>query len=105
MSDLSDNSGDWWSKVQKLAQKAYQEWSSATPMERLTMRAPRDRTLEEGKFARLNARAASMILSALDVSVKADLVMWKSMQGTSQILYRVLTLYQPGGEGEKRLAR
>ena len=57
------------------------------------------------KGPNLGRREASMILSALDVSVKADLVMWKSMQGTSQILYRVLTLYQPGGEGEKRLAR
>ena len=103
MSDLSDNSGEWWARVQELAQKSYQEWSGATPMERLTMRAPKEKELEEGRFARLNARAASMILSALDESVKADLVMRKSTKSTSQILYRVLTLYQPGGEGEKRL--
>ena len=62
MSDLGDNSAEWWGRVQELAQRAYQDWSSATPMERLAMRAPREKELEEGRFARLNARAASMIL-------------------------------------------
>ena len=99
MSDLGDNSAEWWGRVQELAQRAYQDWSSATPMERLAMRAPREKELEEGRFARLN----SMILPSLDESVKADLVTRKSTQSTSQILYRVLTLYQPGGEAEKRL--
>eukprot|EP00439_Symbiodinium_sp_Y106_P041628 s3369_g5.t1 len=66
MSDLSDNSAEWWGRVQELAQRAYQGWSSATPMEWLALRAPREKELEEGRFARLNARAASMILSSLD---------------------------------------
>ena len=62
------------------------------------MKPPRDREL-----ARLNSRAASMLLAALDSSVKADLVLRRSTHSTSQILYRVLTLFQPGGENEKRL--
>ena len=103
MSDLSDSSGEWWCQVQQLAQDAYRVWSDATPLERLTLRAPRSKDLEEGRYARLNARAASMILAALDPSVRGDLVSRKSTQSTSQILYRILTLYQPGGENEKRL--
>ncbi|CAE7213342.1 TY5A [Symbiodinium sp. CCMP2456] len=102
LSDLSDSSGEWWMKIQELSQKAYVTWSKATPLERLTLKAPRDRSLEEGRLARLRARAASMILAAVDSTVKADLVGRKSAQSTSQILYRILTLYQPGGENEKR---
>ena len=103
MADLSDSSHEWWHQVQAIAQKGYEQWASATPLERLSMKAPRDRELEEGKYARLNSRAASMLLAALDSSVKADLVLRRSTHSTSQILYRVLTLYQPGGENEKRL--
>ena len=50
MSDLSDNSAEWWGRVQELAQRAYQGWSSATPMEWLALRAPREKELEEGRF-------------------------------------------------------
>ncbi|CAE7767290.1 RE2 [Symbiodinium sp. CCMP2592] len=103
MADLSDSSYDWWTKVQALAQKGYEQWANATPLERLAMKAPVDKKLEEGKFARLNSRAASMLLASLDASVRADLVMRRSTQSSTQILYRVLTLYQPGGETEKRL--
>ena len=103
MADLSDNSHEWWAQVQSLAIKGYEQWSSATPLERLSMKQPYSKELEEGRFARLNSRAASMLLAALDSTVRADLVMRRSMQSATGILYRVLTLYQPGGENEKRL--
>ena len=93
MSDLSDRSEEWWARVQEEAQRCYKEWSKATPLERLNLRGPRLKELEEGKFSRVNARAASMVLQSLDPSVRSDLV--------SRRL--ILTLYQPGGEGEKRL--
>ena len=103
MADLSDSSHEWWGKIQEIATEGYRQWAQATPMERLAMRPPRDKSLEEGKYARLNSRAASMLLSALDESIRADLVSRRSTQSTSQIVYRILTLYQPGGEGEKKL--
>ena len=103
MADLSDNSYEWWAQVQALALKGYEQWSTATPLERLAMKQPYSKELEEGRFARLNSRAASMLLAALDSTVRADLVMRKSTQSATGILYRVLTLYQPGGENEKRL--
>ncbi|CAE7467875.1 unnamed protein product [Symbiodinium sp. KB8] len=103
MADLSDNSYEWWAQVQALALQGYEQWSSATPLERLAMKQPYSKELEEGRFARLNSRAASMLLAALDSTVRADLVMRKSTQSATGILYRVLTLYQPGGENEKRL--
>ena len=103
MADLSDNSCEWWAQVQALAIKGYEQWASATPLERLSMKQPYSKELEEGRFARLNSRAASMLLAALDSTVRADLVMRRSTHSATGILYRVLTLYQPGGENEKRL--
>ncbi|CAE7308060.1 CCDC147 [Symbiodinium sp. KB8] len=103
MADLSDNSHEWWTQVQALALKGYEQWATATPLERLAMKQPYSKELEEGRFSRLNSRAASMLLAALDSTVRADLVMRKSTQSATGILYRVLTLYQPGGENEKRL--
>ena len=103
MSDLSDSSGEWWAKIQDLAQQGYQEWSDATPLERLSLRPPRKKELEEGKYARLNSRASSMLVASLDPQVRADLVTRRCTSSASQILFRVLTLYQPGGEAEKRL--
>ena len=101
MADLSDSSHDWWMQVQELASEGYRQWSNATPMERLAMKPPRNKAL--GKYARLNSRAASMLLTSLDETVRADLVARRSTQSASQIIYRVLTLYQPGGEAEKKL--
>ncbi|CAE7713559.1 unnamed protein product, partial [Symbiodinium sp. KB8] len=105
MSDLSDSSGsgEWWMKIQELAQQGYQEWSEATSLERLSLRPPRRKELEEGKYARLNSRASSMLVASLDPQVRADLVTRRCTSSASQILFRVLTLYQPGGEAEKRL--
>ena len=103
MADLSDSSGEWWMKIQELAQQSYQEWSDATPIERLSLRPPRRKELEEGKYARLNSRASSMLVASLDPQVRADLVTRRCTSSASQILFRVLTLYQPGGEAEKRL--
>ena len=73
--------------MQSLAQKGYEQWSNATPLERLAMKAPADKKLGEGKYARLNSRAASMILASLNPAVRADLVMRRSTHSTAQIVY------------------
>ena len=72
MADLSDSSGEWWAKIQELAQQGYQEWSDATPLERLSLRPPRKKELEEGKYARLNSRASSMLVASLDSQGHAE---------------------------------
>ena len=103
MSDLSDGSEAWWARVQEEAQRCYREWTKATPLERLNLKGPRVKELEEGKFSRVNARAASMVMQALDSSVRSDLVSRRLTSSTAQVIFRLLTLYQPGGEGEKKL--
>ena len=69
MSDLSNTSSAWWTKVRELATATYKRWTHASPIERLTIQPPFSKELEEGKYARVNARAASMIMLALDSTV------------------------------------
>ena len=75
MSDLSDSSAGWWRRVTTEAQRAYSVWILASPLDKLAV-APDASGLEDGKYSRLNSRAAAMVVSALHASVRQKL--WRS---------------------------
>ena len=103
MGDLSDTSGSWWAAVLQVSRDAYERWVVSSPIDRLRIQ-PDDRPeLVEGKWSRVNARACVMLLSALDETVKADLIARKTTQVASQILFRLHTQYLPGGTAERTL--
>ena len=103
MSDFSDSSQVWWSAVVQVSKDAYDRWVTASPIERLQVE-PDDRTeLTEGKWGRVNARACSMLLEALDPAVKSDIIARNANQAAPKILFRLYTTYQPGGTGERNL--
>ena len=103
MSDFSDSSQVWWSAVVQVSKDAYDRWVTASPIERLQVE-PDDKTeLIEGKWGRVNARACSMLLEALDPAVKSDIIARKANQAAPKILFRLYTTYQPGGTGERNL--
>ena len=103
MTDLSDSSQLWWTSVLQLARDAFACWSTSSPVERLRV-APDDRTeIVEGKWSRVNARACAMLLESLDASVKADIIARRATQNAAHILYRLHTIYQPGGTNERDL--
>ena len=105
MGDLSDSSRLWWSSVMQLARDAYAQWSVSSPLDRLKV-APDDRPeVVEGKWARVNARACAMLLEALDPSVKADIVARRATQNAAHIMFRLHTMYQPGGASERNLVQ
>ena len=101
MQDLSDGSAEWWTRVRALANEAYSRWTSASPVEKLSIFPPREEALESGKWSRVNSRAASMVLMALPDAVKQEMVQRRSTGSVSSLLFRLLTLYQPGGQQEK----
>ena len=103
MADLSNSSAQWWTKVRTLAEETYALWSRASPLQRLNVQPPLGTDLESGKWARVNARGASMLMSAVDQSVGAELVARRLTQSCPGIIFRLMTLYQPGGEQEKGL--
>eukprot|EP00439_Symbiodinium_sp_Y106_P081273 s340_g20.t1 len=101
MSDLSDGSGEWWLRVKHEASEAYQLWTSASPIEKLKIMPPHVAELETGRWGRVNSRASSMILLALPETVRQEMVSRRSTGSATAILFRLLTIYQPGGQQEK----
>ena len=101
MCDLSDGSAAWWKQVRSKAAFAYDKWVVSGPMERLSITPEGTNDLEEGRWSRVNSRAASMVLTALDESIRSELVSRRMTGSVTAIVFRLLTLYQPGGEEEK----
>ena len=101
LSDLSDGSAIWWKKVRKEASRAYDLWANASPLEKLSIMPEITEELEGGKWSRVNSRAASMVLLSLPDSVKTEMVARRLTSSTTSLIYRLMTLYQPGGEAEK----
>ena len=101
LSDLSDGSAQWWRKVKKEATKSYELWANASPLEKLSIYPEGSEELEGGKWSRVNSRAASMVLLALPDTIKTEMVARRLTGSTVALIFRLMTLYQPGGESEK----
>ena len=101
MQDLSDGSAAWWIRVRALADESYQKWTHASPVEKLSIQPPRDEELETGRWSRVNSRGASMIMLALHDSVRQEMVQRRSTGSVTALVFRLLTIYQPGGQQEK----
>ena len=101
LSDVSELSGWWWKAVMEVVMKAYESWLKATPLERLNISPAGAEYLIEGKWSRLNARVASMLLSAMSAEMKGEMVAQRISQSTIHMIYRLHTLYQPGGSAER----
>ena len=103
MTDLSDSSWEWWLQTKELAEEHYRKWIKSTPMEKIFLSMPRSPSLEQGRYGRVNARAAGMVLAALPQEVKSEMITKKVTGSTSSLIFKLLTAYRPGGEKEKTL--
>ena len=103
MQDLSPSSGAWWSKVMDVVHNTYTRWLGSTPLERLQLQPQQYSALAEGKWMRVNARACSMLLQSFTDVVKQDMISRRIVQHATLILFRLHTMYQPGGASEKTL--
>lgn len=73
-----------------------------TPLQRLSHEVQASDELAQPKWARLERRASGMLMSALPLSVKEEVVSTRSVSALG-ILTKVLVIYQPGGLAEKSL--
>ena len=97
---LASDAATWWSGTLKAAEAAYKEYMSKSPIERLSVKAVLPDELMDQRYSKLERRVSTMILAALPVAVKGDLVA-NSTRGVHQQLFRLLTLYQPGSAQDK----
>ena len=54
-----------------------------------------------GKWVRVNARSCAMLVQAVPENIKHDLIARRATQSMPLLLFRLYTLYQPGGAGER----
>ena len=99
--DISDSSSWWWDAVKKRACDSYRVWVASGPYERLGHKPPTAEDLEKGKFSRLSARTAEMLLQAMAETVRPEMVARSVTRSPVALLFRLYTMYQPGGESEK----
>ena len=97
---LASGAGEWWQKTLGVAQAAYSEYQSLSPVKRLGVKALLTPELKEDRYKRLEKKVAAMLLASLPKGVKDDLIAYR-VQGVHQILYRLLVIFQPGGAQDR----
>ena len=102
MSDISEASGTWWLGVIEQVEHTYEKWLAATPLERLSIEPLNTETWTTGRWARVNARASTMIINSMTESLRIDMVARRATQNCVKMMFRAYTFYQPGGGAERQ---
>ena len=101
--DVSDSASEWWAGVLNVVDRAYGVWISSSPIDRLRVEPTVPAELLRGRWVRVNFRVCSMLMTAIPEAIRADIVARKCNSSAPAILFRLHTLYQPGGGSEKAL--
>ena len=98
MFDIAHLGKEWWNQVMEEVEALYTVWLQASPLQRLRLRPA------EGTFApilqRVEMKGVNMLLQVLPENIKRDVVASRTLSSTS-IMFKLYTLYQPGGSAEK----
>ena len=97
---LASGAGEWWSRTLLVAQESYAEYQSVSPMRRLTVKPMLTSELKEERYRKLERKVAALLLAALPKSVREEMIAYR-VQGTHQILFRLMIVYQPGGAQDR----
>ena len=100
MGDLSDSSSSWWTTLLEEAQSWYLKYQQMPPLQRSSFVPEPSDILKQQKWSRVEKRAVSLLLTALPLPVRQELVSSRSLTALKMIT-RLFTLYQPGGVQEK----
>ena len=85
------------------AEATYTRFATSGPIERLGITPNITDELITGKWSRVNSRATTMLLAAIEDDLRVEMVNRRMCDSAVGILYRLMTLYAPGGESEKSL--
>ena len=103
MGDLSNASGLWWREIMTCLKAYYEAYTRASHVGKLSLR-PEDyesAELKDQRWARVDKRAAAMLMASFSDSVKEELLASR-LNGTLAILARVVVLYRPGSVVERQ---
>ncbi|CAL1138091.1 unnamed protein product [Cladocopium goreaui] len=96
MSDLNSTSASWCSLT--IAQRYYELWRVASPLEHLRLKV--ETHPEAEKLPRTEQRAVTMLLAAVPEQIRRDVVASRKMSSV-EIVFTLLCKYQPGGAQER----
>ena len=100
---LSPSAVDWWQAVELAANRHYQRWIVADPLDRLSLDPSGVIAIfDEVKYQRVESRAVSLILAAIPQHIRDEAVSnrWLS---SAALLFRLQCVYQPGGASERSM--
>ena len=97
---LASGAGDWWSRTLSVAQQAYAEYQTLSPVRRLNVVPHLTEDLRDDKYKKLERKVAALVLASLPKGVRDDLVAYR-VQGVHHILYRLMVIFQPGGAQDR----
>ncbi|OLQ05057.1 hypothetical protein AK812_SmicGene11759 [Symbiodinium microadriaticum] len=97
---LASGAGDWWSRTLAVAQESYAEYQAMSPMRRLSVKPTLTSELRDERYKKLERKVAALLLAALPKSVREEMIAYR-VQGTHQILFRLMIVYQPGGAQDR----
>ena len=101
ISDLSLTASEWWSTMIASAEQWYRSHLAMNPLERIQHVPTPPNEVTQEKWLRLERRVSSMILQAVPLNIREELVASRRMS-TFSILTYLLTSYSPGGVSEKQ---
>ena len=101
MADLTPTSEERWSLTLEEARSWYQKHLLKSPLDRLTHQIAPSAKLTLRKWARLEKRAAALLLSAVPESLREEVVSSRSLS-TFGILVKGMIAYQPGSLSERQ---
>ena len=100
MSDLAPASSVWWNRVLQESEAAYAQWQQLGPMRRGQLQVTLSAELSAPRFYRLESRAVGMLMKSIPDSAKQEVIASRQMT-TVSIIFRLLTIFQPGGMRER----
>ena len=98
--DMSSSSSMWWDEVLNVAGNLYRIWLNSEPMERLRLVPVAPPAFQRPPWLRIEQRGSVALLKAIPESLRAELVSQREV-GSVSIIFKILTVYQPGGLGER----
>ena len=98
MNELAPSAKDWWMLVMTEVDAYYQQWLQSSPLQRLRIK-PEVRQYPV-QHQRTEQKAITMLLQILPETIKRDVVASRVLS-TVNIIFRLHTLFQPGGGGER----
>ncbi|CAE7744641.1 unnamed protein product [Symbiodinium pilosum] len=97
---LSDRASTWFGACLEVARTTYTEYMMASPVNRLSLQPQIPRELKEEKWARLDRKVMTLLLSSMRKPAKEDAITHRIVDVPS-LLFRLHVLYQPGGASER----